>query len=97
MPLKYFAEEHDVLIADSVTDLLHSTVVTLEQALSGGDAQFLQVDQRAVAGRLLKPTDEIARAHANALCRSLDREGVMKILVQPLLSDGDSLIGVLGF
>ena len=97
MPLEEVAEEGDILITDGVTDLLHGAMVALQQALGGGDAQLLQIDQGAVSGGLLKAADEIAQAHAHAPGRSLEREGLVKILVQPFLCAGDTLIGMLGF
>src|SRR4029079_10642960 len=90
------AEIGNVMITDSVTDLLHSAMVALQQALGGGDPQLLQVDQRTVSGGLLEAADEISQAHAHPPGRGLERERLMKILVQPLLRAGDAVIGMLG-
>ena len=81
MSLKYLAKEHNILITDSVTDLLHSAMVAFEQAFSCGDTQFLQVDQRAVSSGLFKTANEITQAHADVLSWSFKRECLMKILV----------------
>ena len=54
------AEEGNVLVADGVADFLHGAMVAFEQPLRGGNAEFLQVDQRAVSGGLLETCDEIA-------------------------------------
>ena len=97
MPLKELPEVGDILIADGVTDLLHGAVVALQQALGGSNSQLLQVDQRAVSGSMLEAADEIAQAHAHAPGWSLQREGLVKILVQPFLRAGNGVIGMLGF
>src|SRR6266850_768193 len=97
VPLKELPKERGILIADGVTDLLHGAMVALEKALGRGDSQLLQVDQRTVSGSLLKAANEIARAHADAMRGSLERERPVKILMQPLLRAGDGVVGVLGF
>src|SRR6266852_3663138 len=95
--LEEAAEIGGILIADRVTDLLHGAMVALQQALGGGDAQLLQIDQGAVSGGLLEAANEIAQAHAHAPGRGVEREGLMKMLVQPLLRAGDAVIGMFGF
>ena len=72
-------------------------MVALQQALSGGDPEFLQIDQRTVTGSLLKTPNEIAETHTYSVGRSLEREGLVKILVQPLLRARDTVIGMLSF
>ena len=94
MPLENFAEKCHVLIADGIADLLHGAVVALEQTLGGGDTQFLEIDQRAVSSGMLEAANEIAQAHADRLRRCFEGEGLMKVLVQPLLRFGDGLIGM---
>ena len=69
MSLEERPEKGDILITDGVTDLLYGSMVTLQQALGGGDSELLQIDQRAVSGGLLKTANEIAQAHAYAPCR----------------------------
>ena len=39
--LEEVAKKRDILITDSVADLLHCAMVALQQAFSGGDPQFL--------------------------------------------------------
>src|SRR5207248_10929043 len=85
VPLEERAEKSDILITYGVTDLLHAAMVALQQALGGGYAQLLQIDQRTVSRCLLKAADEIAQAHAYAPGRGLERERLVKILVHPLL------------
>jgi len=93
---KDHAKKGCVLVADGIADFLHGAVVVFKQTLGGSDAEFLQIDQRAVSGCLLEAPNEIAQAHADTLCRCLKREGLMKILVQPLLGDRDGRVGMLG-
>src|SRR5207344_2014236 len=61
--LEQLTEECRILITDSVTDLLHGTMIAFEQALSGSNPQLLQVHQWAVSGRLLKAANEVAKTH----------------------------------
>jgi hypothetical protein len=63
--LEQVAEKRCILISHGVTDFLHSAVVALEQALSRCDSQFLRVEQRAVSGCLLEPSNKITYAHAH--------------------------------
>src|SRR5262249_43407875 len=90
------AEKRDILITDSVADLLHGAMVALQEALGSGDPQLLQVHQRAVSGGLLKAPDEIAEAHAHAPGSSFEGKTSTKILVQPLLCARDAVVAVLG-
>jgi hypothetical protein len=41
MPFKELAEKGNILVADGVTDFLHSAMIALQKALGGGDPQFL--------------------------------------------------------
>src|SRR6185312_17243474 len=81
--LEEAAEIGRILIADGVADFLHGAMVALQQALGGRHSQLLQVDQRAVSRGVLEAPDEIAQAHAHPPGRRLQREGLVKILVQP--------------
>jgi len=47
--LKQLAEEHDILIADGVADLLHAAMVAFKETLGGGNAELLQISQRTVS------------------------------------------------
>lgn len=96
MSLEQIAEERDILITDSVADLLHGAMVALQKALGSGDAQLLQIHQRAVSGGLFKAPNEIAEAHAHPTGSSFERKTSLEILVQPLLRAGDAVIAVLG-
>src|ERR1700749_4632071 len=62
--LEETAEEDDVLIAHGVADFLHGFVIAFQHALGGGDAEFLEVVQWAVAGGFLEATNEIAQAYS---------------------------------
>src|SRR5215471_10172615 len=97
MPLEQRAEERDILITDSVTDLLHAPVVAFQQAFRRGDTQLLEIGQWAISGSLLKAPDEIAQAHSRALRRCLERKWPVKVLVQPILRSGDRIVIVFGF
>src|SRR5262249_20049446 len=83
------AEKRDILITDSVADLLHGAMVALQEALGSSDSQLLQVHQWAVSGGLFKAPDKITEAHAHAPGSSFERKTSLKILVQPLLCAGD--------
>ena len=96
MPLEQRAEERDVLVANCITDLLHTPVVAFQEALRSGDTELLQVDQRAVSGSLLEAPDEIAQAHSRTLRRCLERKWPVKVLVQPILRGRDRVVIVLG-
>src|SRR5215471_19124824 len=74
VPLEKAAEESDVLVADGVADFLHAAVVAFQQPLGRGDAQFLDVAQRAVAGSVLEAAYEVAQTHADASGGELERE-----------------------
>ena len=95
MALKNLAEKDCVLITDGLTDLLYGAVVALQQVLGSGNAQFLQVNKRAVPGSLLKTANECAGSCPPS-GRGLGREGPFKIRVHPLLRGRDSFIGMLG-
>jgi hypothetical protein len=97
MALEDFPEECDVLIADCVADLLHGAMVALQQTLGGGDTELLQIDERAVSSGLLEAADEVPKAHPAAARQGIEREGPVKILVEPFLRLGDGVIGVIGF
>ena len=97
MAMEELAEVGDILISDGVTDLLHGAMVALQQALGGGHAQLLQVNQRAVPGGLLEAANEVAQAHAYPPGRRFEWERLLKILMHPFLRAGDAVIGVLGF
>ena len=92
MPLENLAEKCHVLIANSVADFLHSPMVALKQTFGSGYAQLLQIDQWAVAGGLLEAANEIAQAHADGFGWCFEGEGLMKVLMQPLLRFGDGLV-----
>src|SRR5579862_4343268 len=96
MALEDFPEKCDVLIADSVADLLHGAMVALQQALGGGDAEFLQIDERAVSSGLLEAADEVPKTHTTAARQGIERKGPVKVLVQPLLRLGDDIVGMIG-
>jgi len=95
--LKEGAEKDGILITDRLADLLHRAMVTLQHSLSCRNPQFLQVGQRAVASGVLEASHEISRAHANSMRRLLEREGLGKVLVHPLLSARNIVIRMIGF
>ena len=97
MSLEQIAEERDILIADGSTDLLHTAIIALQQALGGRDPQLLQVHQWAVSGSVLKAANEITQAHACAPGWGFQWEGLVKVLVQPLLHRRDAVIGMFCF
>jgi len=41
--LEELTEEGGVLVADSISDFVHGAMVAFEEALGGGNAQFLQI------------------------------------------------------
>ena len=97
VPLKELAEERDILITDSVADLLHSAMIAFQEALGSSDAQFLYVEQRRVSSGLLEAANKIALAHARAAGGHFKRKGAMKVFVEPLLCAGDRDITVFRF
>ncbi len=95
MSLEQRAEEGDILVAHGVTYFLHAALVAFQQALCGGDAQLLQIHERAVARGLLKATDKIPQAHADSPGRGFERKILVEIVMQPFLRSGDALVTVL--
>ena len=85
MPLKKLAKERRILITDSLANLLDGAMVAFQQALGGGNAQFLQVHQWAVSRRLLESADKIPQAHSYMTRRSIKRKRPVKVFVQPIL------------
>src|SRR6266576_316836 len=73
MSLKQLPEEHDVLVADGVADLLHAAMVAFEQTLGRCNAELLQISQRTVSCGLLKAANEIPQAHSYASRGGVER------------------------
>src|SRR5579883_2541137 len=97
MPLKKRAEKRCILIANGIANFLHAAMIAFQEALRGGNAEFLQISQRTVAGRLFEAPHKIAQAHSGAPCVSFERKIAVKIFVQPFLSRGDAGVGMFGF
>src|SRR5215467_11792091 len=45
---------------------------------------------------MLKPTDKVSDAHADASCGILQQESLGEILVHPFLGTGDGVVGMVG-
>src|SRR5689334_13021051 len=84
VPLKQASEECNILVSHSLADLLHSSVIALEQAFGSSNSQLLQIRQRAVSCCLFEAANEIAQAHSCSACRSIQRKRPMEVLMQPI-------------